>query len=133
NALNRLCRAAAAGSALATAGWPWVARAATAAAANPSTPAGAEARRPRLVTVGGAITEVVYALGARARGGRAAGAARPEPGAALRRPGLGDAWRPAGGPGAGRGRADPGLPGRGLGRARQRHARCAGHGSVVGH
>lgn len=64
NALNRLCRAAAAGSALATAGWPWVARAATAVAANPSTSAGAEARRPRLVTVGGAITEVVYALGA---------------------------------------------------------------------
>ncbi|WP_439609762.1 heme/hemin ABC transporter substrate-binding protein [Hydrogenophaga sp.] len=74
SALRRVSAAALAGSAAATAGWPLLLRAAPAAAASPP-PAdprshaapGAEARRtglPRLITVGGGITEVVYALGA---------------------------------------------------------------------
>lgn len=74
SALRRVSAAALAGSAAATAGWPLLLRAAPAAAASPppadprshATP-GAEARRaglPRLITVGGGITEVVYALGA---------------------------------------------------------------------
>ncbi|MCB4362724.1 ABC transporter substrate-binding protein [Hydrogenophaga taeniospiralis] len=73
SALQKLSGAALAGSAVATAGWPWPLRAAPAAAPQPQTPGpgsaspGAEpARAPgvRLVTVGGGITEVVYALGA---------------------------------------------------------------------
>lgn len=74
SALRRVSAAALAGSAAATAGWPLLLRAAPAAAASPPpvdprshAAAGAEARRaglPRLITVGGGITEVVYALGA---------------------------------------------------------------------
>lgn len=74
SALRSVSAAALAGSAAATAGWPLLLRAAPAAAASPP-PAdprshaapGAETRRaglPRLITVGGGITEVVYALGA---------------------------------------------------------------------
>ena len=63
-ALHTLSLAALAGSALVGAGWPLLSRAAPAAATSPPTP-GAESRRaPRLITVGGGITEVVYALGA---------------------------------------------------------------------
>lgn len=74
SALRSFSAAALAGSAAATAGWPLLLRAAPAAAASPlpadprsNAAPGAEARRaglPRLITVGGGITEVVYALGA---------------------------------------------------------------------
>jgi iron complex transport system substrate-binding protein len=57
-----------AGSALVCAGWPLSSQAAPAAAPNPPGSGGADrARPPRLVTVGGGITEVVYALGAQAQ------------------------------------------------------------------
>jgi iron complex transport system substrate-binding protein len=62
SALNTLSRAALAGSALAAAGWPLLSRAAPAAA--PSRSDASADPRPRLITVGGGITEVVYALGA---------------------------------------------------------------------
>jgi iron complex transport system substrate-binding protein len=62
SALHTLSRAALAGSALVGAGWPLLSRAAPAAAQSRS---GALANlAPRLITVGGGITEVVYALGA---------------------------------------------------------------------
>ncbi|MBT9463006.1 MAG: ABC transporter substrate-binding protein [Hydrogenophaga sp.] len=66
SALRALSSAALAGSAAATAGWPSLLMAAPAAANSPSGAApGAERKAlPRLVTVGGGITEVVYALGA---------------------------------------------------------------------
>lgn len=66
NALQRFSVAALAGSAAATAGWPSLLLAAPAAANSPLSAApGAERKAlPRLVTVGGGITEVVYALGA---------------------------------------------------------------------
>ena len=66
SALQKLSVAALAGSAAATAGWPSLLMAAPAAANSPGSGApGAERKAlPRLVTVGGGITEVVYALGA---------------------------------------------------------------------
>ncbi len=66
SALRRLSGAALAGSAAATAGWPLLLRAAPAAANSPgrAAPAADAAPLPRLITVGGGITEVVYALGA---------------------------------------------------------------------
>jgi len=62
SALHSLSRAALAGSALAAAGWPLSSRAVPAAAPSRSGASGNTA--PRLITVGGGITEVVYALGA---------------------------------------------------------------------
>ena len=62
SALNTLSRAALSGSALAAAGWPLLSRAAPAAA--PSRSGASVDPAPRLITVGGGITEVVYALGA---------------------------------------------------------------------
>lgn len=66
NALQRLSAAALAGSAAATAGWSSLLMAAPAVVNSPgSNASGAERKAlPRLVTVGGGITEVVYALGA---------------------------------------------------------------------
>lgn len=61
SALNTLSHAALAGSALVGAGWPLLIRAAPAATPNHS--GGAADPAPRLITVGGGITEVVYALG----------------------------------------------------------------------
>lgn len=70
SALQRLSLAALAGSAAVGAGWPLRLRAAPADAQRPSQqpPAqhGVEAA-PRLITVGGGITEIVYALGAQAQ------------------------------------------------------------------
>jgi iron complex transport system substrate-binding protein len=62
SALNTLSRTALAGSALAAAGWPLLSRAAPAAVQSHSGASGNTA--PRLITVGGGITEVVFALGA---------------------------------------------------------------------
>jgi iron complex transport system substrate-binding protein len=62
SALNTLSRTALAGSALVGAGWPLLSRAAPAVAPSRSGALGEPA--PRLITVGGGITEVVYALGA---------------------------------------------------------------------
>jgi iron complex transport system substrate-binding protein len=62
SALNTLSHAALAGSALVGAGWPLLSRAAPAAALSRSGASGSTA--PRLITIGGGITEVVYALGA---------------------------------------------------------------------
>lgn len=64
NAPRRRWLACLAGSALAAAGWPLSSRAAPAAAPNPPGPGADSTHGPRLVTVGGGITEVVYALGA---------------------------------------------------------------------
>ena len=66
SALRKLSFGALAGSAAATAGWPLLLRAAPAAAKNPNSaaPAAERGAPPRLITVGGGITEVVYALGA---------------------------------------------------------------------
>lgn len=67
NAPRRRWLAHLAGSALVGAGWPMMSRAAPVAAPNPggaAAKAGPTSQRPRLVTVGGGITEVVYALGA---------------------------------------------------------------------
>lgn len=67
NAPRRRWLAHLAGSALVTAGWPLLSQAALAAPQNPAGAAAEAAKnhqRPRLVTVGGGITEVVYALGA---------------------------------------------------------------------
>ena len=66
SALQKLSVGALAGSAAATAGWPTLLRAAPAVAKNPdiAAPAAERAALPRLITVGGGITEVVYALGA---------------------------------------------------------------------
>jgi iron complex transport system substrate-binding protein len=66
SALQRFSAAALAGSAAATAGWPSLLWAAPAVANSPGHLAPAVERRtpPRLITVGGGITEVVYALGA---------------------------------------------------------------------
>jgi iron complex transport system substrate-binding protein len=62
SALNTLSRTALAGSALAAAGWPLLSRAAPAAVQSHS---GALVNTaPRLITVGGGVTEVVFALGA---------------------------------------------------------------------
>ncbi len=70
SALKRLSLAALAGSAVVGAGWPLRLRAAPADAQRPDRqqPAqlGAEAA-PRLITIGGGITEIVYALGAQAQ------------------------------------------------------------------
>lgn len=70
NALKRLSLAALAGSAAVGAGWPLRLRAAPADAQSPGNPPvaqpGAEAP-PRLITIGGGITEIVYALGAQAQ------------------------------------------------------------------
>ncbi|MBA4267108.1 MAG: ABC transporter substrate-binding protein [Comamonadaceae bacterium] len=70
SALQRLSLAALAGSAAVGAGWPLRLRAAPADAQSPNhqPPAqrGADAA-PRLISVGGGITEVVYALGAQAQ------------------------------------------------------------------
>lgn len=63
NALRRRWLAALGGSALVGAGWPLLGSAATAAVPKPDRTADTS-RTPRLVTVGGGITEVVYALGA---------------------------------------------------------------------
>ena len=52
-----------AGSALAAAGWPSSSLAAPAVAGAPPHP-GTAAREPRLITLGGSVTEVVYLLGA---------------------------------------------------------------------
>lgn len=62
SALNTLSRTALAGSALAAAGWPLLSRAAPAAVQSHSGALGNTA--PRLITVGGGVTEVVFALGA---------------------------------------------------------------------
>jgi len=62
SALNTLSRTALAGSALAAAGWPLLSRAAPAAVQSHSSALGNTA--PRLITVGGGVTEVVFALGA---------------------------------------------------------------------
>jgi iron complex transport system substrate-binding protein len=68
SALQRLSLAALAGSAAVGAGWPLRLRAANADAPNPAPepgrPGAERARAPRLITVGGGITEMVYALGA---------------------------------------------------------------------
>jgi iron complex transport system substrate-binding protein len=72
SALRKLSFGALAGSAAATAGWPLLLRAAPAAANSPNPSAGSAAdagtgarpKLPRLITVGGGITEVVYVLGA---------------------------------------------------------------------
>jgi iron complex transport system substrate-binding protein len=69
SALKKLSLAALAGSAVVGAGWPLRLKAAPAVAQSPNLqPAqpGAEAA-PRLITVGGGITEIVYALGAQAQ------------------------------------------------------------------
>ena len=70
SALKKLSLAALAGSAAVGAGWPLRLRAAPADARSPSNPPvaqhGAEAP-PRLITIGGGITEIVYALGAQAQ------------------------------------------------------------------
>ncbi|KRB99980.1 ABC transporter substrate-binding protein [Hydrogenophaga sp. Root209] len=65
-ALRAFSSAALAGSAAATAGWPSLLMAAPAAANRPGStdPVAERTALPRLVTVGGGITEVVYALGA---------------------------------------------------------------------
>lgn len=55
-----------AGSALLAAGKPSWSQAAPAASPRPSSPGAEASRGPRLVTAGGGITEVVYALGAQA-------------------------------------------------------------------
>jgi len=62
SALHSLARTALAGSALVGAGWPLLSRAAPAAA--PSRSSASADLAPRLITVGGGITEVVFALGA---------------------------------------------------------------------
>lgn len=64
NAPRRRWLAHLAGSALVAAGWPLSIRAAPAAAQNRGGSTVEMHERPRLVTVGGGITEIVYALGA---------------------------------------------------------------------
>lgn len=64
NAPRRRWLAHLAGSALVAAGWPLSIRAAPVAVQNRSGATGEALKSPRLVTVGGGITEVVYALGA---------------------------------------------------------------------
>jgi len=64
NARRRRWLAGLAGSALAAAGWPLSSPAAPAATPSLGGAAAEATRGPRLVTVGGGITEVVYALGA---------------------------------------------------------------------
>jgi len=70
SALQKLSLAALAGSAVVGAGWPLRLRAAPADAQSqshqPPAQRGAEAA-PRLISVGGGITEIVYALGAQAQ------------------------------------------------------------------
>ncbi len=70
SALKRLSFAALAGSAAGGAGWPLPLRAAPADAPNPAPGPSAAPRGdrpPRLISVGGGITEVIYALGAQAQ------------------------------------------------------------------
>jgi iron complex transport system substrate-binding protein len=64
NAPRRRWLAHLAGSALVAAGWPLSSRDAFAAVQSPGGAAAESSSAPRLVTVGGGITEVVYALGA---------------------------------------------------------------------
>lgn len=66
--LRKLSLAGLAGSAVGVAGWPLRAMAAPADAKspNPGAPPGSAADGARLITLGGGITEVVYALGAQA-------------------------------------------------------------------
>lgn len=64
NAARRRALVYLAGSVLAAAGGPSWSQAAPAASPRASSPGAERARGPRLVTVGGGITEVVYALGA---------------------------------------------------------------------
>ncbi|TNF61306.1 MAG: ABC transporter substrate-binding protein [Burkholderiales bacterium] len=62
---RRQALACLAGSALLAAGGPWWSQTASAASPSPST--SGDRNLPRLVTAGGALTEIVYALGAQAQ------------------------------------------------------------------